>query len=213
MSDDERAQILKMVEDGKITPEQAVTLMNALDDDGGEGIEVGAGDPSVVGFAASEQEQPHPEPDPEFERKVNKFRRLWIIPLVVGIIFTVFGAYWMYSAMMSSGFGPWFLCAWVPFLMGVGVVALAAVSKTSRWLYVDVKQKPGESPRRIMFGLPVPVALLRWGMRNFGHNIPAEHRDKADYAMKAVFEDDAFKEPFLVDVKEDDGTHVQVYIG
>lgn len=213
MSEDERAQILKMVEEGKITPEQAVTLMNALDDSGDEGDLPAMTDPEVSGFAASEQDQVRPEPDPEFERKVSKFRRLWIIPLAVGILLTVLGAYWMFSAMQSAGFGPWFLCAWVPFLMGVAVVAVAAVSKSSRWLYVDVKQKPGEKPQRIRFGFPVPVALLRWGMRNFGHNIPAEHRSKADYAMKAVFEDDAFNEPLLVDVKEDDGTHVQVYIG
>jgi hypothetical protein len=48
-------------------------------------------------------------------------------------------------------------------------------------------------------------------LHNFGHNIPPEHRASADMAMKAVFED--LKEPLYVDVQDDDGEHVQVYIG
>jgi hypothetical protein len=77
-----------------------------------------------------------------------------------------------------------------------------------------VEQKPGESPRRIVFAFPIPSMLLRWGIQNFGHNIPPEHRDKVDLAMNAIFENDGtFNEPLFVDVHDEDGEHVQVYIG
>jgi hypothetical protein len=96
----------------------------------------------------------------------------------------------------------------------VVIVTIGAISKTSRWIYVNVEQKPGERPRHIIIAFPIPSPFLRWGIRNFGHNIPPEHRAQADVAMKAIFEEgDALKEPLFVDVHDDDGEHVQVYIG
>lgn len=213
MSQDEREQILKMVSDGKITAEEALKLMQALDESPAEETAEIVATPLPEEYK-EEKEEPKPQPDPEFTKKVNRFRRLWLIPLTVGIVLTVLGAWWMYTAMLSSGYGFWFLCAWFPFLLGVLIVTLGAISKTSRWIYVNVEQKPGESPRRIVFAFPIPSPLLRWGIRNFGHNIPPEHRDTADIAMKAIFEEDgAFNEPLYVDVHDEDGEHVQVYIG
>jgi hypothetical protein len=210
MSEDDREQVLKMVSEGKITPEEALKLMQALDEPSvEESMEVFQPDPTPP----SDQPGPEPQPDPEFTNKVNRFRRLWLIPLTVGLILTVLGAWWMYSAMLNSGFGFWFLCAWFPFLLGVTIVTIGAISKTSRWIYVNVEQKPGERPHRIVIAFPIPTPLLRWGVRNFGHNIPLEHRAQADVALKAIFEEDAFNEPLFVDVHDEDGEHVQVYIG
>jgi hypothetical protein len=216
MSDEERAQILKMLEDGKISPEDALKLMNALEDSGEpespEEVEVIVPpEPEPGADRGPESGSQQAPPDPEFDRKVNRFRRLWQVPLWVGLVVTVLGAWWMYSAMLNSGFGFWFMCAWVPFLIGVVAVALAVISKTSRWIYVRVEQKPGERPQKIVVAFPIPSPLLRWGLRNFGHNIPAEARAASDMAMKAVLED--MKEPLYVDVHDDDGEHVQVYIG
>jgi hypothetical protein len=211
MSDDEREQILKMVSDGKITPEEALKLMQALDDQSVEETEEIL--PLPTPQPTDDQAEPKPQPDPEFTRKLNRFRQLWLIPLSIGLVLTVLGAWWMYSAMLNSGFGFWFLCAWFPFLLGVLIVTLGAISKTSRWIYVNVTQRPGERPQHIVIAFPIPSPLLRWGVRNFGHNIPPEHRDKADIAMKAIFEEDSFNEPLFVDVHDDDGEHVQVYIG
>jgi hypothetical protein len=214
MSQDEREQILKMVSEGKITAEEALKLMQALDESPvEEAVEIVA--LSTPEENTSEEEaEPKPQPDPEFTKKVNRFRRLWLIPLTLGIALTILGAWWMYSAMLNSGYGFWFLCAWFPFLLGVLIVTLGAISKTSRWIYVNVEQKPGESPRRIVFAFPIPSMLLRWGIQNFGHNIPPEHRDKVDLAMNAIFENDGtFNEPLFVDVHDEDGEHVQVYIG
>jgi SHOCT-like domain len=211
MSKDEREQVLKMVADGKITAEEALKLMQALDappvEEPVEIIQVPTPEPK------EDEPQPKQQPDPEFTNKVNKFRRLWLIPLSIGLVLTILGAWWMYSAMLNSGFGFWFLCAWFPFLLGVVIVTIGAISKTSRWLYVNVEQKPGERPQRIVIAFPIPSPLLRWGIRNFGHNIPPEHRAQAETMMRAIFEEDALNEPLFVDVHDEDGEHVQVYIG
>jgi hypothetical protein len=215
MSEDEREQVLKMVSEGKITPEEALKLMQALDEQVVDDEPAQAlPEPELQPQPVNAPPEPKSQPDPEFTNKVNRYRRLWLIPLSIGLVLTVLGAWWMYSAMLNSGFGFWFLCAWFPFLLGVAILVIGAISKTSRWIYINVEQKPGERPRHIIIAFPIPSPLLRWGMRNFGHNIPPEHRAQADMAMKVIFEeDDALKEPLFVDVHDEDGEHVQVYIG
>jgi hypothetical protein len=201
MSEDERASVLKMVAEGKITAEEALKLIQALKDDAPEPV-VDSSDSGI---------EP-PQPDPDFEKRIGRYRRLWLIPLTIGLLTTVLGAYWMYLAMINSGFGFWFLCAWVPFLIGVAIVAFAAVSKTSKWIYINVEQKHNEWPRHIVLAFPIPTGMLRWGMKNFGHNIPFEQREQADYAMKMILEDSTFYDPLIVDV-DDESAKVQVYIG
>ncbi len=212
MSAEERAKILQMVEDGKISAEEAMRLIRVLEEGDGEAQADFEPDSAVETFVEPEP-APGPAPNRAFERKLKGFRRLWVIPLWAGVILTIAGAGWMYSAMQNSGFGFWFFCSWLPFLLGVGAIALAFGSRTSRWIYVDVKNPPGESPRHIQIGFPFPMGLARWGLRNFGHHIPDRERKVADDALKAVFETASSDEPIMVDVQEEDGEHVQVYIG
>jgi hypothetical protein len=214
MTDSEREQILKMIEDGKITAEQGLTLMQALGEEPEDesAPELPAGDevPSFITEPGGEAEG-EKKTDPEFDRKVNRFRSLWTIPLWIGVAITVAGAYWMYASMQAAGFGFWFYCSWLPFLLGVLVVALAFSSRTSRWIYVNVKQKPGETPQRIVIAFP--LSLVSWLMM-FAKGKMAEHdRGAMDEIIGAVFNSTKSTEPLMVDVQEEDGEHVQVYIG
>src|SRR6185369_10468870 len=104
MTDSERQQVLKMVEDGKITAEEGLKLMQALDEDSAtEEIEI-----VEMGQAAGQVKS-----DPDFDHKLNRFRRLWMIPLGAGILLTVASAWWMYAALQSSGLGFWFYFSWL----------------------------------------------------------------------------------------------------
>jgi hypothetical protein len=164
---------------------------------------------SSSGFEA----EPDPAAKADFERRVNRFRQLWTIPLWIGVIVTVAGAALMYLALDRSGLGFWFFCSWFPFLLGVAFIALAVGSHNSRWLYVNVKQKPGETPQRIVLAFPLPLGLITWGMNTFGHSIPNDARDKTATVMNLVANNLSSNEPLFVDVHDDDGEHVQVYIG
>ena len=206
MTDDERQQVLKMIEDGKITAEEGLKLIQALDEGGDSGEEneiIEA--PSVPGA------QQQARSDPEFDRKINRFRRLWIIPLSIGVLVTVVSAYWMYAAIQASGLGFWFACAWLPFLLGIAAVVLGFDSRTSRWIYIDVHQTPGEHPQRIL--LAFPLSPITWLVHLFGNQIPVEQKGAVDDIMRAVFRSSQSQEPLFVEVHEDDGEHVQVYIG
>jgi len=213
MTDSERQQILKMIADGKITAEEGLTLMQALGEEPEEDLpELPAGDliPSFVTEKSSEAESER-KPDPDFERKLNRFRSLWMIPLTIGVAITVAGAYWMYSALQANGFGFWFYCAWLPFLLGVLATAVAFSSRASRWIYVNVKQKPGETPQRIVIAFPLSV--VSWVMTFAKGYVPEHARGAMDEVMGAVFQSTKSSEPLMVDVEEEDGEHVQVYIG
>ena len=133
-----------------------------------------------------------------------------MIPLWLGVAITVTSAYWMYLAAQGSGLGFWFYCSWLPFLLGIAAIALGFDSRSSRWIYVDVHQQPGEHPEHIL--ITFPLSPISWLVKIFGNNIPAEHRGAVDDVLEAIFRSTKSQEPLFVDVN-DEGQHVQVYIG
>jgi hypothetical protein len=219
MTDSERQQILKMIEDGKISAEQGLVLMQALDEGPEDEPEAEAAQletPAVEvvpSFASgvSSSAQAEPTSDPEFDRKINRFRKLWIIPLWLGVAVTVAGAYGMYTALQASGFGFWFYFTWLPFLLGVLLVALAFSSRTSRWIYMNIEQRPGETPQRII--LAFPLSLVSWVLQFARFSVPEKDRGATNEVMNALFQSTRTNEPLMVDVHEEDGEHVQIYIG
>ena len=66
----------------------------------------------------------------------------------VGIAVTVVSGLLMYLAWQSGGYSFWFACTWFPFLLGVGVMAMAWSSRTARWLHVRIHQPSGEWPKK-----------------------------------------------------------------
>jgi len=211
MTASERSKILKMIEDGKITPEEGLHLMQVLGEDpiedsvgtkGTDETPVTPGPKVEVGSAA----------DPAIEQTAEKARSLWLIPLWIGVVITVFGGWVMYQNIHGSLISAWFYCLGFPiFLFGVLLIMLGWSSKTSRWLFVSVKQKPGEFPQRIMLGFPLPLTLTSWVLRNFGHMIKELQNAPVDQVIDALRQS---SDPLVVNVDEgEDGEKVQVFIG
>ena len=137
-----------------------------------------------------------------------------MIPLWIGVAFTVLGAYWMYALVQSANYGFWFFCAWFPLLLGLLLVALSAGGMNSRWLYVNVNQRKGEWPGHFAMGFPIPLGMIAWILRNFGNFIPGMSRTNVDEILMALSTMDDLDEPLIVDVDESEhGEQVQVYIG
>ena len=205
---DEKKQILKMVEDGKITAEEAMELIRAVEQDlAAEEADVYETEPDT-GSAY--------EPPEDMDETIERIKRYGNIPLWIGVILVVLGGLWMFAAMQASGFGFWFYCSWFPFLLGVLAVAAAAGSKRSRWIFVNVKQAPGQTPQRIVFGFPLPLRFAAWGMRTFGNWIPDMDVDAATVAdlIDALADTPTDEPATIIDVHDDeDGEHVQVFIG
>ena len=206
MSSDEQKQILKMVEDGKISADEAMTLIKALEETPvGDEIEV------IETEAGSDQGR---SAGPEFEEVKARARRFAMVPIWVGVVFTVLSAYWMYALVQNANYGFWFFCAWFPLLLGILLVAISAGGMNSRWLYVNVDQEPGEWPQHITLGFPIPLGIISWFLRNFGHYIRGMDRTNVDEILMALSMANNLDEPLIVNVDEgDDGERVQVYIG
>jgi len=207
MTASERAKILQMIEDGKISPEEGLRLMDVLveepDDKEAQPNNAEASTPKVEVKSGT---------DPSLSGTVDKARSLWMIPLWVGIVITIFGGWVMFQNIHGPQISFWFYCLGLPiFFLGVLVIMLGWSSKTSRWVFVSVQQRPGESPRRILVGFPLPLTLASWFMRNFGHLIKELKGAPVDQVIDAL---QRSKDPLVVNVDEgSDGEKVQVYIG
>ena len=205
MSSDEQRQILRMVEEGKISADEAMKLIKAIEatpvEDDIEVIETEAGPGQGRGSA------------PEFEEVKARARRFALIPLGIGVVFTVLASYWLYLLVQNANYGFWFVCAWFPLLLGVFLLALSGGGLNGRWLYLNVDQEPGERPQHITLGFPIPVGLLGWLLRNFGHYVRGMDRRQVDDILTLLATTDAH-DPLIVNVDEGErGERVQVYIG
>ena len=209
MSSEERRKILQMVEEGRISPQEAASLMHALDEDADlvqEEVEVFQTD-SGPGFEESST--------PEFEEVRARARRFAMIPLWTGVFLAVLSAWGIYSIQRSAGVNFWFFCLMVPLLLGVLLIALSADGQGSKWLYVNVdRRKAQDWPQNITLGFPLPLGLTAWFLRNFGHNIRGMGKTNVDEIIQVLDATGKSGAPFIVNVHDDeDGEHVQVYIG
>jgi len=206
MSSEEKKKILQMVEDGKISAEEALTLIKALEENPVE-------EPLEV-FEPEAGPSFERSSVPEFEAVKERARRFVMIPLWVGVGFTVLSSYWLFTIVQNSNYGFWFACAWFPLLFGVLLLALSASGLGGHWLYVDVQQEPGEWPQHITLAFPLPFGLARWVLKNFGHTIRGMTPTNVEAALAMLDATDATNEPLIVNVDEGDGgERVQVYIG
>jgi len=212
MSSEERQKILKMVEDGKISADEAMKLMKAL---GESSAEIEIIEAPAASSSGPEAESDSKKPNaPEFEAVARRARRLWQIPLWIGVFITILSSYWMYALVNTSNYGFWFYFAWLPLLLGILMIALFASSRTSRWLYVNVEQAEGEWPRNITLGFPLPLGLASWFLRNFGNNIEGLRQSNVDEVIEILSNGISGKEPLIVNVDQGENReHVQIYIG
>ena len=212
MTSDERSKILKMIQEEKISAEEGLRLMQVLDEQpsndefGQRHAASSSPDPDVI-------DPPPAEQDPGISKTMDKARSLWMIPFWIGVAITTIGSWIMFRNMLPlAGFNGSFYCLGLPILiLGVLILMLGWSSRTSRWLFVSIEQEPGEFPRRIRFGFPLPLGLASWFFRNFGNSIDGIKNVPIDQMIDALHES---SDPLVVNVDEgDDGEKVQVFIG
>ena len=209
MSSEERKKILQMVEEGKISADEAAQLMRALEDDSAEvEMEVFEGEPSS-GFEGSETSAP------EFEKVKARARRFAMIPLWTGVVITTLSAWGIFAIQQSAGVNFWLFCLLFPLMLGVLLIVLGAGGPNSKWIYVNVDRRDAyDGPRNITLGFPLPFGLTAWFLRNFGHNIQGMKNTSVDDIIQVLDATEKSNEPFIVNVEEGgNGEHVQVYIG
>jgi len=209
MSAEERRKVLQMVQDGKISAEQAASLMRALDVD----ADPPEADIEVIETGASFSEERTDAP--EFEAIKARARRFAMIPLWIGVAITVLSAWGIYSVQQSSGLSFWFFFLMIPLFIGVLLIALGAGGQTSKWLYVNVDRRNAhDGPRNITLGFPLPLGLTAWFLRTFGHTIHGMRNTNVDEIIQILDATGKSGAPLIINANDnEDGEHVQVYIG
>ena len=209
MSAEERRKVLKMVQDGKISAEQAASLMRALDTD------PDPTEPDVEVLEAGPIPGAEQTDAPEFEAVKARARRFAIIPLWIGVLITIFSAWGMYTIQQNSGVNFWFFFLLFPLLLGVLLIALGAGGEGSKWLYVNVDRRNAQDwPRNITLGFPLPLGLTAWVLRTFGHNMRGMKNTNVDEIIQILDATGKSGAPLIISANDnEDGEHVQVYIG
>ena len=214
MVDQAERKILDMVEQGQITADEGLRLINAMHknhtDEKSGAVPVEGGN-AYVPPADSESEHGPTIPKEEMDR-MKAMKRWWVLPFGIGLLATVLGAVWMYNGYVAKGFGAGFWFSWIPFLLGIGIVAVSFPTNRGVWLHVRIKQKPGESPQRISISIPMPIRLAKWAFSTFGDKIPDINGRPMD-EISAILEGLSPEEPFYVHVNDEDGEAVEVFIG
>jgi hypothetical protein len=207
MHSEERRKILQMVQDSKISAEQAASLMRAMEEDDVEAevefVESGAGSGDERDDAS------------EFEEVKSRARRFAMIPLWIGVFIAVLSAWGIYSVLQSAGVNFWFFCLLVPLLFGVLLIALGAGGEGSKWLYVNVDRRSAHDwPQNITLGFPLPLGLTAWFLRNFGQYINGMQKTSVDEIIQILDATGKSGAPLIINANDNgDGEHVQVYIG
>jgi SHOCT-like protein len=206
MSSEERKKILDMVAEGKISAEEAAKLMRALEESTDE-------EPEVIDPAPGYQSEKTDAS--EFDEVRRRARRFAMVPLWIGVLFTVLTAWGMYAIQQNVGYNFWFYCLTLPMLFGILLIALGAGGQSSRWLYVNVDRARAQDwPRKITLAFPLPLGLVGWFLRSFGNYIGGLGRTNVDEVLSAISMTRDIQEPLIVNVDEtDEGERVQIYIG
>lgn len=135
-------------------------------------------------------------------------RGWWLIPFWIGFGLTALGGW-----LAALGGGWWFGA--VPLLLvGIPLMTLGAISRTSPWVHVRIRAAEDARTRRIAISLPIPVRLVAWIARAFGHRIPGLDDTALDELMMALDGDVSAESPLTIEINDDeDGERIQVYLG
>ena len=207
----ERLAILEMIQQGKISSAEGLKLIDAL----GENWE------EEHAYIEAEEEMLYPpnyeerdQASPEIgSQEMEKWRRWWVIPFWSGVGLTILGGALMYWGWAARGISLGFIAAWIPFLIGLGIMVLGWNSRSGPWIHIRIKQAPGASPGKISLSFPLPTRFFAWSMRTFSQWIP-DLPQGVDEVLLALGQFSPGDPPLSINVDDQaDGEQVRIYIG
>jgi hypothetical protein len=195
---EERQQILDMLQAGQINTEQALTLLDALDETASD---------EVTGFDA-EMSGPGTDPAP--------MSNAWLYPTIAGSIVMAVGAPLLALGLSGRAALFWAICfGWVPFLIGLTLLSIGVWSRNARWFHLRI-QSAGEGRRPFSLSLPLPLTLVAWLLRiaqPFVPQLKDTGLDEVILSLRDASQMDS-DQPFFVDVQDGpNGERVLIWFG
>ncbi len=201
--DERRARVLRRLDDGELTVDQALAALEQPDQE-----TVGESGVTVVNRSI-------PEDFAHQQRVLSSWRNWWLIPLTVGLVLSGTGIW------LAQYGGWWWLAAAPALLAGAPVTLLSLASANSPWVHIRIRdfergsQKAAAGwPKTFGISLPIPVRPAAWLLRTFGPMIPQLDRTAIDELLLALEGSRAEGAPLHVEVDAGpDGERIEVYIG
>ena len=193
-----RRRLLWMVEEGRLTPEEALRLWRALT--------------PQEATSPSAQVVPTLRKSTRPKEQIRLLAGFRVLPWVVGGVglFCFGGTFW---AAMWGGAG-WLLgllCLLPVGLLGLLALGVVWAAWRGAWVRVEIRRPEDEAGQPFRLALPLPVGWLPLAFRLarpwIGEALPLEGRNLRQ--MLQVLR----QEPLWLTVDDEDGTQVQVWIG
>lgn len=198
MSQTEQVRILQMVRDGVITVDEAEQLLAALD--------------TLDAPPAARRPKRKRAQTGDRAPDMQRFRRYWEYPFVVGLI--MLGVAGLCASNTPSPLIAF--CGWSVFALAALIALIGWFSQWSRWVHVRIREQDGS---RIAFSLPLPLGLIgiitdiaSAFVRKFANRETAENLEMVT-SLLTLLDDEPMDEPLVLDIVDEDGDHVQVFVG
>ncbi|MBN1583758.1 MAG: hypothetical protein JXA89_23835 [Anaerolineae bacterium] len=200
-------QILKMLEEGTITADEAAKLLSAVEPQEAETVRE-----TIAGALPQNMAEPLSSPTP----LVSRFRHLFLSLFVISSVVIVLCGYGM--VVLYRGADRRITWGFVGVLLACVLGLLFAVLMfwlwQARWLHVRIRQQDG---KRLMISLPIPLMLTEWGLRiarDFVDEQTSGYLDMVSTLMYTIrhSRESTGGEPISVEVGGEN-EQVQVYIG
>jgi hypothetical protein len=216
-----------MLQDGKITADQAMELLAAMEPVA-EAMTLSAQAEAAAEESEATTEETILRENPAVlmgdvikpgvaTPDMDRLRRFWQAPFFIALgtlILTGLALRSLYQAS-NGAVSLWFFCVLSIFVIAFALTTLAFLSRRASWVHVRVQEKGG---KRIAISLPLPLSLAGWGLnvaRGFAKDNERQRLDMASEFVAAAR--DSLKkpgaEPLMINVDEDDGDQVQIFIG
>lgn len=220
--DDERMEILNLIESGEIDVDEGLKRMSGetverperdiLDQLETGDIDVGEAVRLIEGAAPSETHSKSAPADGLVSPRspsVGTWRSWWLLIPAFGLAFTAFGGW------LGTIGGWWWLCAAPSLVVGILVLLLAVLTQNAPWLHVRVDTGQESWPRHVAISLPVPIRLASWGLRRWGHYASGLDATAVDELLLSLEGSIDADNPIHIEVHEDDetGERIQVFLG
>ena len=84
--------------------------------------------------------------------------------------------------------------------------------RIARWFHLHVKQKNKPGPHEITISFPLPIGLVSWGIRRFGHFASPMRGKDMDGILEELDQAVASDGPMHIFVDDEDGDQVEIWI-
>ena len=191
---DSREEILNNYVAGKISMDEADELLENLENPAEQEQEDLEEIPSVL---------PNEEWAGTFP-EAKRYRFFWLIPFLVGVLFTLWGGFGIYNQFTRNGLSFGFWMAFLPLFLGATIITLSVSSSKGHWIHVRVNTGQDEWPRRIAISLPLPTFILKLGANaNWKMNIDGFGDADGNIMVRDLIEAlESTDQPLVVNVDE-----------